>query len=498
MMQPSPIHINPWREFTILMLIIMESCWITPWFKSLTPETYAIQSLRVLIILSCIVLFSHLLVRLMEYLKLKKSIRRELMVAYLVIVCFTTIKMMLYAQESVSLMELFSRPIRGFADLRSIIPPEFIIIVTVLIGFWRGLSLAQEHIGPSAVQSHFLLGIIMFVVFVFFTTLITGENPGDFFFLFLFTSLIAMCTARMTVVGMVRGGKQNIFNRSWFIGILFAALLVVGIASIFGDLIAQQFTWIGAVFFGLFGSILILIWVITNPVLSLLIKVFSDLIQDSSAIERLGDSFQKINEMIMGLGQRMMSFWDKSGISTLFSKWAPTIKTIILIGIIVVIVSFVFLWMGLRLWKDRERRLEQDEKRENLHSENLFQSLLSILRGGLMRAAKSMTQLTDFNQRRRLRAAARIRQVYADLLELCAKMGQPRPDALTPLEFVPKLDQLFPEFNPEVDTITQAYVRVRYGLLPETQDEITDVDAAWKKLHAAGNELLSERKHAQK
>jgi hypothetical protein len=194
----------------------------------------------------------------------------------------------------------------------------------------------------------------------------------------------------------------------------------------------------------------------------------------------------------------MMAFWDKSGISTLFSNWAPTIKTIILIGIIVAIVILVFLWMGLRLWKDRERRLEQDESRVNIRSGNLFQSLLSILRGGLKRAANSIAGLTDLNHRRRLRAAARIRQVYADLLELCAKMGQPRPDALTPLEFVPKLDKLFPEYNPEIDTITQAYLRVRYGLLPESQDEITEVDSAWKKLHAAGNKLLSEQKHAQK
>jgi hypothetical protein len=476
--------------------MIMEACWITPWFKSLTPETYAVQSLRVLVILICIVLFSHLLVRLMDYLKLKKSIRRGLMIAFLVIVSYTAIKMMLFAQESVSLMELLSKPIRSFADLQSIIPPEFIIIVTVLIGFWRGLSLAQEHLGPSTVMTHFLLGIIMFIVFVFFTTLITGENPGDFFFLFLFASLIAMCTARMTVVGMVRGGKKNIFNRSWFIGILLAALLVVGVASIFGDLIAEQFSWIGAIFLGLFSSIIILLWVIMNPVLSLVINVLSELIQDSKAIENLGDSFQRINDMMQGLGQRMMAFLDKSGIGIILSQWAPAIRTIILIGIIVVIVLLVLLWMGMRLWKDRERRLEQDENRVSLPSGNLLQSLLNILQSGWKRAAKSITQFTDFNQRRRLRAAARIRQVYSDLLELCAKMGQPRANAQTPLEFVPKLGLLFPELIPEVETITQAYLRVRYGLLPETQDEIAEVESAWKMLKAAGQEMLAEQKHA--
>ena len=154
--------------------------------------------------------------------------------------------------------------------------------------------------------------------------------------------------------------------------------------------------------------------------------------------------------------------------------------------------------MGVRLWRDRERRQEQGEIKSNLHSGNLLQSLIAMLLVGWNSATKSMTQLIDLNQRRRLRAAARIRQVYADLLELCAKIGQPRPDALTPLEFVSKLDMLFPEFTPEVDTITQAYLRVRYGLLPETQDEIVAVESAWKLLRSAGHELLSEQRRAEK
>ena len=307
-----------------------------------------------------------------------------------------------------------------------------------------------------------------------------------------------MSTARMTIVGMVRGGKQNIFNRSWFVGILLAALLVVGIASMLSGVIAQQFSWIGAIFLGLFGSIIILLWIILNPVLAYLIKILSDLIQDSKAIENLGNSLQMINEMVRGLGEKLMAIVDKSGIAPIISQWASTVKTIILIAIIVAIVLFIFLWLGLRLWRDRERRQEQGEIKSNLHRGNSLQSLIAMLLVGWNRGTKSMTQLIDLNQRRRLRAAARIRQVYADLLELCAKIGQPRPDALTPLEFVSKLDMLFPDFTPEVDTITQAYLRVRYGLLPETQDEIVAVESAWKLLRAAGHELLSEQRHAQK
>jgi hypothetical protein len=77
-------------------------------------------------------------------------------------------------------------------------------------------------------------------------------------------------------------------------------------------------------------------------------------------------------------------------------------------------------------------------------------------------------------------------------------LNKPRPEAQTPLEFVPKLERIFPEFSLEINSITQAYMNVRYGLLPETQDDVTRIEDAWKKLHAAGHALLIERKQKNK
>jgi hypothetical protein len=151
--------------------------------------------------------------------------------------------------------------------------------------------------------------------------------------------------------------------------------------------------------------------------------------------------------------------------------------------------------MAIKLWRDRERRLVNDEEKVNLKGGNILHSLLDMLINGWNRTISSLEQLVDFKQRRRIRVAARIRQVYAELMDLCETLGQPRPDAITPLEFVPKLEHIFPQFYPEIGMITQAYLGVRYGLLPETQNDVADIEAAWKKLHTAGHELLSEQKH---
>ena len=494
----SPIRLNSWREIAIFMVILMEVSWITPWFKSLTPETYAVNSLRVYAILAMIVLFSHILVRIMEYLHLKKSIRQGLMITLLIIGSYIGIKTLLYAHESIALSEIASRPIRSFADLKFIIPVEFIVIITVLIGFWRGVSLAQEHIGPSYVMVHFWTGIIMFVVFIFIISIATGENAGEFFYIFLSSSLIGLCAARMTVVGMVRGGKENRFNRAWFLGIILAALIVVGLSSIIGELIADKFTWIGVIFTGLFGAFVILLWMIISPISSFLITSLGNLFDNSQAIKDLGDSFQNLNNLMRGFGEKISDLLLQSGIGNMISRWLPIIKTFVLVSIIILLIAGIIYWMAIRLWRDRERHQVGDEEKSKISGGNILKSFINRLLHGWNKTLISIEQLTDMRKHKRLRAAARIRQIYADLMEFCESLGQPRPEAQTPLEFIPKLERIFPEFQSEISMITLAYIRVRYGLLPENKNDVDVIESAWKKVHAAGEDLLHEQKHSKK
>jgi len=494
----SPIRLNSWREIAILMIAIMDVSWITPWFRSLTPETYAVDSVRVLIILSSIIIFSHILIRNMDYLRLKKSIRQGLLIAFIIVGCYIGIKTLVYANESISLSELISRPIKSFADLKYLIPVEFLVIIVVLVAFWRGVSLSQEHIGPTSVMSHFWIGIIMFVVFIFIITLATGENAGEFFNLFLFSTLMGVSAARMTVVGMVRGGTKNSINRSWFLGILLAALVVVGISSLLGSVSISIFAGIAGLFFGVLGSIIILIWVIISPVITFLTTILGDIFQNSQAIQELGDSLQKLNTLMRGLGDKLSDLIGKSGIGNLVSKWAPTVKVIILISVIVLFILGIILWMTFKLWKDRERHLAGDEEKSIIRSGNLLQSLLDILLQRWNRTLNSIEQLTDFRKRQRIKVAARIRQVYAELMELCDSLDQPRHDSVTPLEFVPNLERIFPGFQFEINLITRAYMDVRYGMLPENNTDLVGIESAWTKLHKAGTKQLQEQKQNKK
>jgi hypothetical protein len=90
---------------------------------------------------------------------------------------------------------------------------------------------------------------------------------------------------------------------------------------------------------------------------------------------------------------------------------------------------------------------------------------------------------------RKLVIIARIRRIYDQLLELCAELGHPRPPSRTPLEFLPDMGELFSEYPGDLDLITRAYVMIRYGEVPETDEEVQAVETAWQRISDEGQKL---------
>ena len=141
-------QIRYWRELAIISLMVMELSWVTPWYRSLTPETYAISIWRVFFVLLGILLLANLSTRLMNFLNLKIQIRRTVTLILIVLSIFIGLKLLLYETNPLNFAELFNRPFRAFSDVRGLIPDEFLVIVVVLVVYWRGLALAAKYIDP--------------------------------------------------------------------------------------------------------------------------------------------------------------------------------------------------------------------------------------------------------------------------------------------------------------------------------------------------------------
>jgi hypothetical protein len=138
-------------------------------------------------------------------------------------------------------------------------------------------------------------------------------------------------------------------------------------------------------------------------------------------------------------------------------------------------------------------RVENSQDEEEL-SEGEPPDLFDLIRAGFNRALNQMKhrfdELLGLQHARRLLAAARVRRIYTNLLRLSARLDLPRPGSSTPLEFMPKLGRLFPDLLPDLEAITQAYVRVRYGELVEPQDELEKVERAWQNIKIEGERRL--------
>ena len=59
----------------------------------------------------------------------------------------------------------------------------------------------------------------------------------------------------------------------------------------------------------------------------------------------------------------------------------------------------------------------------------------------------------------------------------------------TPLEFLPEMGELFSNQLDDLRKITQAYIRIRYGELPEINEELDALEKSWQNVQEEGRRL---------
>lgn len=91
------------------------------------------------------------------------------------------------------------------------------------------------------------------------------------------------------------------------------------------------------------------------------------------------------------------------------------------------------------------------------------------------------------------RAAASIRHVYGQMSRAAAANGYPRSQFETPYEYRHTLVKVWPNHEADVRLITEAYVNIRYGELPESEAEVAAIWQAWRRLEQAKPVTLSGR-----
>lgn len=484
-------HLRYWRELAVFSLMVMELSWIVPWYRSLTPQTYALSTWQVFFILLSILLMANLSTRLMNFLDLKLRIRRYVTLLLIAVSIFAGLRLLLYETEALGLGALFSRPFEALSDVRGLIPDEFLIILVVLVVFWRGLVLATRYVDPMSVRQNFHLGLGMFVAYILLNTLVTGESPGPMLYTFFVSALIAMGAARIFTITQLRGGARNPFDLRWFAGLLGTSLAIVGLAGLIAWLVSERTAVIGGLgglVMGIFGVVML---VVISPFIFLMERLANVMPQASGAVQSMMEVLEDLRSTFGNIAENLLKLFDIPSLA----NWLQLLKPFLLWGFVIAVV--VVILFSITRWLVKEQRTASDEHEALIEAGDILSLLRRAIQDRLENLGASLRGRVNLRPDQRWLAAAKIRRIYAGMMDLADQLGEPRPPASTPLEFQPVLEDLLPDGMDQVQIITAAYLRVRYGEIPETEQEISQVETAWEHLRQVGRGVKSQKAREQ-
>ncbi len=486
-------RVEPWRELAILSLLLMDLGWITQWFQVLVLPAEQHNPLRTFTVLASVFVGFHLASRALKTLRIRMDLRRWILGFIAVAGFYAVLAGTSYAGEELGLTELLIRPIRAFQDVRNLLPAEFLAGLFVLLIGWRALVISQGYIGPGLMIASFRFGFLMFLLYALFIVVRTGVSPWIWWGLFLAAGMMGIGASRVAVLHTLRGGRRSPFNRDWLIGFVLSVLGVLGIAALFAQLIAGFAptlvilgVQLGLLILGilLIPIVFLVVWLLTAAIDRLNLAELPVAQTVASGLDNLRDLVNGLVAEALDLRiylERLIEFW---------LRWGPTIRLVICSSVILLIMAAIV--MRIRDISLAMRADQEDDGQIVLDTAVLWDSLKkSLLESWLAVGARLSGR---WSRRNRALAAERIRQIYTLLMDLCADLGDPRSPAVTPWEYRKDLERLFPGMRPEIETVTSAYVRIRYGELPEEQDELMQVEQAWDRLRNYGeSQVRSER-----
>jgi hypothetical protein len=463
--------------------MVLELSWAIPWYRFLTRTIAPVGRLQAYAMFGGMLLVTYLISMGMRQSRVKPAIHQGILLVVLTVGSLLGLKVLLYTSEVASVRALLLRLTSAFADSTFLLPAEFMIILALMLVWRRGGTLVYQSVLPGSVAREFQYGVILLLLNGLISYPLTGSIPDFELYLCLFAGMLAMGGTRLAALNRQRKGERIPGERQWLAVLAVVAVVVLALGVMLAVLVrgpvsmfvAQMITWVLEI---VARVMVVVIW----PVVYLFGKIFERYWEQPLNItpEEGPDLENPIGSLVEFVQRGDLPAWAVDLLALL--------RSFILWGIVILIV--ILLLRRLR-WLTRGEQKEGAGEREWLIKPG---DLPRLLRASLRRGAQQMLNgLGVLRYIDRRKAAARVRRIYAHLLDVSDELGSPRPASRTPLEFLPILGRLFPSLSSELATITHTYVRVRYGQLPETREELEAVESAWLRVRTQAEEKLRER-----
>ncbi|MGA9348272.1 MAG: DUF4129 domain-containing protein [Anaerolineae bacterium] len=472
------LHLNWRKEALYVTLVAAEMCWFTPLSLVIARQAVVLTPHSTALTLGILVLAVLYFGRILNRLQFDLLYQRAILIVVVVITIALTMHSLLYPGYGWLDFGWLGKAGKALLSFY-LLPPEVGISAIAIFLWWRGISISQRNLTFQGVAFSFRLGVLLLIVSAPLLSILVAYDATVFILLFFFFSLMAVALARVEEVSRAKGGVGAPFNFAWLailIGsiaaVLVTALLISQVYSIEG--FAQVLRWLQPVFdllLRIMEHVLILLFRLLSPLLRWLVRIVQGVFEILARNIRGFESLRPLPPTDLPRAEPIKP-----------PRLLVDALRYVCLGFTVAgILAALALTLRQRL--DKQRR--SDEVRESLWSSAVFaKGMLSSLRDRWDRLRDLAGLVGRFGPGLRLYAAVSIRKIYANMARLAASQGFPRQPAQTPYEYMPALGLAFPDCQAEATVITEAYVRVHYGELPESIRELQRIRECWRQIYS--------------
>lgn len=450
-------------EVSLLLPVVLSAMfWASLW----SPVAFGLWML-------VMVLIPFNLNRLLAILEAPLKRQRQVLVGALLLAVVVSIRGLLYETDGLFDLRWVGELYRHFVEPGNPLwGRDITVFLLVLFLWWRGLALTRRRVDIRETGLRLRVGSLIIAPLVVGVAALYDTPVFGFVLLYFFVSLLAVSLTRAEQIALDRTGRSYPIGARWLAVITLTSLFVVAVAGLValvlsGRGLAQLVGWSAPLWEGLRFFATTLVSIVSYLTFLLLTPVFW-------LIGRLGDYLRSLNLVPPELAMEQPLF-QETNLEALLREMARPEEPIYLwvsrLLVLLFIALLLFLvYLAVSRFLGERRLVLQAEERAGRPE------------GGAS-PRRSRGRLGDrLRFWQQWRAAASIRRIYQEMSALAASYGYPRASSQTPYEYRQTLAELWPGGQVESELITQAYVRVRYGELPEHASELQALHEAWEHL----------------
>lgn len=485
----APVWSRIRHELVYLSFAVQEASLLTPFAMVVMSWSRFWQPGLVFLWLLLLMLLPFNLIRLMGLLQWGRSRQRRVMIAAMIFAVLLSWRTLLYEASSPLDFGWLGQFATNMAEGGNLVwTRDLSVFVFTILSWWRGMRLALKPLEIGNAGLRLRIGGLVLAPFVaWLGASFLDFSVVPFILLFFVASLLSVALVRAEQIEADRSGHAATLGPGWFLTVLVAALGIVllgGVLAVFlsGESLFEVLTIFSPLWRALqFGgtAVGLTLFKLLGPLLDAFSVVLQFLATIIAAI--LGSVSQGVRILSANGLQPLPMLTPEATAETVTAPAgaAKFFAAAVMLALIVVVA-----WGLSRLYQQATFAARDASPSDPLDK-------IELEAPGLM--DRLLQRLGIFQQ---WRAAASIRRIYENMCRAAAAAGYPRLETETPYEYLTTLAKTWPDYTAESRLITQAFVRVRYGEFPESQEELDAIRSAWRQLESAEPNRLDQPQEA--